>query len=56
MARKKMKEMVVTITVEYKEEVDRDVAFDEVVSKIKQGYTSGHDSNDDGSYWFQVEG
>jgi hypothetical protein len=44
----------ITIELEWKDEGDKELALEEAVSKIGQGYFSGFDSNDDGSYSFTV--
>ena len=35
---------------------DLTIALQEVTRMIREGYTSGHDSNDDGNYEFDING
>ena len=50
-----MKEQIITINIQGETESDLDLAIDEAVSKIKQGFTFGMDSNESGGYDFKVE-
>lgn len=45
---------VITIEIEGDEEGDLELALGEALSRIKQGYTSGHDANDTGRFNFDV--
>jgi hypothetical protein len=45
-----------TITVSGKQDGDIELGIEEALRRIKQGNTSGSDSNDDGSFRFEVEG
>lgn len=44
----------IVIELEGDTEDDLDLALAVVCSKVKQGFTSGHDSNDTGNYRFDV--
>ncbi len=45
----------ITIVITGDTEGDLDLAIDEAVDRVKQGYTIGACSNDTGSYRFNVE-
>ena len=47
-----MKQLEVTISC--KTESDLTIALDEVKRKVEQGFLSGFDSNDSGSYTFEI--
>lgn len=49
-----MKKILYTITCEGETEEDLNLAFEEAGRLIKEGYTSGHDSNNTGSYSFDL--
>lgn len=44
----------VTIVLGGDDEHDLDTAMNEAVKKIDEGYITGHDSNESGSYYFNV--
>jgi uncharacterized UPF0160 family protein len=48
-----MKQLEITIT--GKTESDLSIALDEVRRRIEQGFLSGFDSNDNGSYTFEIK-
>ena len=48
--------MKVTLTVTGHNQSDIVAALNEVIRKVEQGYTSGHDSNTTGSFTFDVDG
>lgn len=54
MAKRKMTERVITITVQGQYNSDLDDGLNEAVRLIKQGYTSGMESNSSGNYNFNV--
>jgi hypothetical protein len=48
--------MKLTITIDGYQQGDLEVALLEIQNKISNGFTSGFDSNDTGSYNFDIEG
>ena len=44
------------VAIKGKTDGDVQVALEEVLKKVKEGYVSGADSNDDGQYRFDVTG
>ena len=51
---KRANRTTITIDLEWNGESDKEEALREALSKIEEGYFSGFDSNDDGSYSFTV--
>lgn len=49
-----MKKTKIEIDISYESESDFELALDEVVNRIKEGYLLGRDGNDSGSYSFAV--
>lgn len=49
-----MKKILYTITCEGETEEDLNQAFEEAHRLIKEGFTSGYDQNDTGSYSFDL--
>ena len=57
MAKKKdWKKTTIVITLEGKDEGDLETALDQVVSSVREGYSSGGDGNETGCYYFDVQG
>jgi hypothetical protein len=54
MNRRKMTERVITITIQGAYNSDLEQGMDEVVRLIREGYTSGMDSNSSGNYRFEM--
>lgn len=54
MNKRKITERVITITVQGQYNSDLDDGLNEAVRLIKQGYTSGMESNSSGNYTFDV--
>ena len=54
--KKEMIEVHFAIDINGKTEDDILEALRQVMSKLENGYLSGHDSNDDGGYWFNDDG
>lgn len=50
-----MFERTIEITLSGKSDHDLDLAFDETARLIREGYLSGGNSNDDGSFNFSVK-
>lgn len=48
--------MELNIEIEGAEESDLEMALEEVLRKVRQGYRSGFDSNDSGRFNFDVSG
>lgn len=44
------------ITIKGKTTGDLEIALTEIADKVENGYTSGFDSNGDGSFNFEIEG
>lgn len=44
------------VNVEGNTESDLEFALEQVIEKVREGYTSGMDSNDTGRYDFEVKG
>lgn len=51
----KMVTKKITIELSGQSEYDCDIALDEAVRLLKEGYTAGHNSNESGSYSFFYE-
>lgn len=50
-----MEEFIIKITITCKSDDISEIALDEVVKKLKEGYLSGFDGNEDESYTFSVK-
>lgn len=50
-----MKIQKISLNLEGKTDRDLELALEEAIKKIKEGYTSGSDSNDSGSYSLEVK-
>jgi hypothetical protein len=48
--------MQLDIRIEGKEEGDIELALEEVLKKVQEGYTSGADRNETGQYYFDLKG